>query len=98
MHYGFDYDGVVTWYKPSFDPAFAAHSPGLALLRQLIGYALTNGRRELDFTWGAEPFKARFTNHSRRLVRLQVFRGSLHHKLALANRSLRALARRAVGT
>ena len=52
LHYGFDYHGVVTWYKPSFNPAFAAHSPGLVLLRGLIGHAIASERRELDFTLG----------------------------------------------
>ena len=97
LHYGFDYDGVVTWYKPSFNPTFAAHSPGLTLLRHLIEYAIAHERRELDFTWGDEPFKARFTNHVRRTVSLQVYRDSVRYNLERANRSLRAAVRRATG-
>ena len=50
FHYGFDYNDTLMWYKPSFDPAFAARSPGLVLVRHLIRRALEDGRRELDFT------------------------------------------------
>ena len=98
MHYGFDFCGVVTWYKPSFDPTFAAHSPGLVLLRHLIEYAATRRRRELDFTWGDEPFKARFTNHVRRTIHLQIYRDSVRYNLDRANRLLRSVARRATTT
>lgn len=98
MHYGFDYDGVVTWYKPSFEPAVARHSPGLALLGELIDYSISNRRRELDFTWGDEPFKARFTNHIRHIVRLQVFRKPMRYAMARVSRTARAAARLAIGT
>jgi CelD/BcsL family acetyltransferase involved in cellulose biosynthesis len=95
LHYGFDYNGVITWYKPSFDPAVSAHSPGLAMLRQILDYAITLQRREVDFTWGDEPFKARFSNHSRRTNRLQVFRDPVRYNLERANRALRSAVRRA---
>ena len=36
FHFGFDYGGCVTWYKPSFEVRYAEHSPGLLLTRQLI--------------------------------------------------------------
>jgi CelD/BcsL family acetyltransferase involved in cellulose biosynthesis len=74
FHYGFDRDGVVIWYKPSFDIKHAAHSPGLVLMRHLIDYAVNGGRRELDFTVGDEAFKRRFTNQTRTTVCLRIFR------------------------
>lgn len=98
MHYGFDYDGVVTWYKPSFDPAVARHSPGLTLLGELIEHAVSTERRELDFTWGDEAFKQRFTNHTRHIVRLQVFRKPMRYAMTRVSRSVRAAARLAAGT
>ena len=88
FHFGFDYDATVTWYKPSFSVKYAAGSPGLVLVRHLIGYAIDQGRNELDFTVGDEPFKRRFTNHARRTVSVRVFRNSL--------RFLRERSRRAV--
>lgn len=95
FHFGFDYNGSVTWYKPSFDTAFASWSPGLTLLRNLIAYALEHERHEVDFTVGDEAFKSRFTNSVRRAVRLQVFRDPVRLKLERANRSLRAAVKRA---
>lgn len=74
FHFGFDYNGVVTWYKPSFDVVRGQHSPGLMMVRHLMQYAVDHGRRELDFTIGDEPFKRRFTNAMRQTQRLQVFR------------------------
>lgn len=74
IHCGFDYNGKLLWYKPSFDVAYAKHSPGLVLIRHLIGYAITQGRDELDFTIGDEAFKSRFTNKVRKTVSLTIYR------------------------
>ena len=72
-HYGFDYNSVVTWYKPTFDIRHAKHSPGILLIRYLIQYCLDNKKSELDFTVGNEPFKNRFANLRRHNVTLRVF-------------------------
>jgi CelD/BcsL family acetyltransferase involved in cellulose biosynthesis len=74
FHYGFDYGETMTWYKPSFDITRAAHSPGLVMVRHLIGRAIEQQRRELDFTVGDEPFKKRISNSSRRITKLLVYR------------------------
>jgi hypothetical protein len=81
---GFDYDGVITWYKPSFDPEFASRSPGLVLVQHLIRYAVDQGRRELDFTLGGESFKSRFTNSARKTVRIQIFRDPVRYVIERA--------------
>lgn len=90
MHVGFDYQGRFLWYKPSFDPVYAKHSPGLVLLRYLIGYALEHKCDEFDFSVGNEPFKYRFANHVRATMQVQVFKdrfayalGKLRQRLAL---------------
>jgi CelD/BcsL family acetyltransferase involved in cellulose biosynthesis len=95
MHFGFDYDDGIIWYKPSFDPAFAAGSPGLVLVRHLIHRALREGRRELDFTIGDEPFKRRFTNHVRKTVHIQVYRDPARYLLERSRRGVMAAVRRA---
>ena len=77
FHYGFDYNGAVIWYKPSFDPAMSALSPGNVMVRHLIDYAISHRRRELDFTVGDEAFKQRFTNLTRRTLHLKVYRNSM---------------------
>ncbi len=75
-HFGLQYRGSYLWYKPSFEPRLARRSPGEVLLRFLIEDVLARGFDELDFTVGAEPFKDRFANHHRRILRLQVSRGT----------------------
>jgi CelD/BcsL family acetyltransferase involved in cellulose biosynthesis len=96
FHFGFDYNGSVTWYKPSFDPAHASSSPGLVLVRHLIGYALHRKRRELDFTIGDEAFKRRFTNATRNTVRVRVFRKGGRFALESARRRVVNAAKKLV--
>jgi CelD/BcsL family acetyltransferase involved in cellulose biosynthesis/predicted ATP-grasp superfamily ATP-dependent carboligase len=89
LHYGFDYDSRILWYKPTFDLAYAAHSPGTVMVKHLIQYAVDEDRSELDFTVGDEPFKKRFTNHVRQTVSVRVFRQKrrrLHGSVKTATR------------
>ena len=95
-HYGFDYDDAILWYKPSFDPAFAPRSPGLVLVRHLIRRALADGRRELDFTIGDEPFKRRFTNAVRKTVKVQIFRNPALYMYERSRRGVLSVVRSAV--
>jgi CelD/BcsL family acetyltransferase involved in cellulose biosynthesis len=95
MHYGFDFDEAITWYKPSFDPMFAGGSPGLVLVRHLIERAVALERRELDFTIGDEPFKRRFTNHVRKTVHIQVFRDPARYVFERSRHGVMAAVRRA---
>ena len=99
FHFGFDYCGCVTWYKPSFDMRFAEHSPGLLLTRQLIEDGLRRSRRELDFTIGDEAFKGRFSSLQRYNWNLGIYRSAnlhrgamlIHHARRFAGRAWRAL-------
>ncbi len=95
FHYGFDYNGSVLWYKPSFDVKYAAHSPGMVLLKHLIGHAIDHRRRELDFTLGQEEFKRRFSNCVRQTVRIHVFKDRSRYLAACSRRAIRS-ARRVV--
>lgn len=92
FHYGFDYNERVLWYKPAFDVARAAHSPGLVMVRHLIDYAILHRRREFDFTIGDESFKRRFTNATTRLLRVRVFRNRVDYVLARSRAGASALA------
>lgn len=94
MHYGFDFNERLLWYKPSFDRFHAKHSPGLVLLRHLIGYALDRKRIEFDFTIGDEPFKSRFANCVRKTVSVQIFQDPVRYYLALSKQKLSAAKRR----
>ena len=94
FHFGFDYDGCITWYKPSFDTRFAGHSPGLLLTRQLIADGLERARRELDFTIGDEAFKGRFSSHQRHNLYFGVYPGRMSGMLAATIGNLRRFASR----
>ena len=73
FHFGFEFGDRLYWYKPSFDPKFARQSPGKILLSYLIRDSLERGLKELDFTVGAEAFKARYTSINRTNANLRVF-------------------------
>jgi CelD/BcsL family acetyltransferase involved in cellulose biosynthesis len=94
IHYGFDYNGSLLWYKPSFDVTYAKHSPGLVLLRYLIDYAIKQDRCEFDFTIGDEEFKSRFTNHMRKTVSLKIIRNPGRFLIERAKRTLTAAVKR----
>lgn len=74
FHFGFDFGGRLYWYKPSFDPKWARHSPGTVLLSYLIRDSLERGLKELDFTVGAETFKYRYASAQRTNANLRVFK------------------------
>jgi CelD/BcsL family acetyltransferase involved in cellulose biosynthesis len=74
MHFGFEYGGRITWYKPAFDVAYADYSPGEVLMKYLLEYALQRKVAELDFTIGAEPYKYRYANHTGANYAVRVFR------------------------
>jgi CelD/BcsL family acetyltransferase involved in cellulose biosynthesis len=77
FHLGFEYEGRLIWYKPTFETALARHSPGEVLLKYLIEYAHGRGLIEFDFACGEEAFKYRFANHARSIYTLQVFQDRL---------------------
>lgn len=62
FHLGFEIDGRLTWYVPTFDVDWWQYRPGLVLLRQYFEYAAARGLHELDFTVGEEEYKTRFAN------------------------------------
>lgn len=72
FHFGFEYDRRLIWYKASFAVELRDCGPGEVLLAKLFEYARDRGLVELDFTRGAEPFKARFANTTRRNYTLRV--------------------------
>ena len=59
-HFGFFHAGTFTWYKPTYDPALAKHSPGEVLIKRLLEAAQNEGADLFDFTIGNEAFKSRF--------------------------------------
>jgi CelD/BcsL family acetyltransferase involved in cellulose biosynthesis len=51
------------FYKPAFDVALSAASPGLVLLAELFLLAAREGYEEFDFTRGDEEYKRRYADH-----------------------------------
>lgn len=88
FHYGFDFNDSITWYKPSFDIARSASSPGLVMVSHLIDVARERGRRELDFTLGAEAFKLRFANRQARTLQISVFRDRARYMIERSRRQV----------
>jgi CelD/BcsL family acetyltransferase involved in cellulose biosynthesis len=94
FHFGFEFDGVFVWYKPTFDPALQKRSPGEVLIRCLLEDAVARGLREFDFTVGSEGFKYRFATVVRRVFRVRLYRRAWDYLPALARDTLkRSLAR-----
>lgn len=83
FHYGYTYNNILIWYKPSFDINYKSYSPGTILLKHLIEYANNNSFDELDFTIGDEEFKSRFSNFKRENHNLSIYKSytlySLYH-------------------
>lgn len=78
-HFGFLFCGRLIWYKPSFDPSYAKHSPGVVLLKHLIDYAIDHNLDELDFTIGDEKFKRRYANHERKTYNFSLYPRGLRY-------------------
>lgn len=62
QHFGLRSGSRLLWYKPTFSPAFAEHSPGDSLISALIERGVEGSIEELDFTRGQERFKYRFSS------------------------------------
>jgi CelD/BcsL family acetyltransferase involved in cellulose biosynthesis len=77
FHFGFEYDRRLVWYKASFSLEHRRSAPGEVLLGKLFEYARDKGLVELDFTRGAEEFKARFANARRQNYSLRVLPAGL---------------------
>jgi len=77
QHFGFESHGRFIYYKPTFDIDFWNFSPGQVLLRKLLEYSAARKLLEFDFTTGDESYKRRFTNRTRQLYTISVFRSGL---------------------
>jgi CelD/BcsL family acetyltransferase involved in cellulose biosynthesis len=87
-HLGFLFDGVFTWYKPSFDIALARMSPGEVLLKRVLERAQEEGAHEFDFTIGDEPYKYRFATDVRTVADYYITRNPASALLMRARGSI----------
>jgi CelD/BcsL family acetyltransferase involved in cellulose biosynthesis len=68
-NYGFQFGNTWFWYQPTFDSDIEKYSPGFCLLAKIIEEAAADPAwKAVDLGLGAEEYKDRFSNQSRRTV------------------------------
>jgi CelD/BcsL family acetyltransferase involved in cellulose biosynthesis len=68
-NYGFQFRDTWFWYQPTFDSDIEKYSPGFCLLAKIIEEAATSPEwKVVDLGLGAEEYKDRFTNQSRKTL------------------------------
>ncbi len=79
-NYGFQFRGIWFWYQPTFDSDIEKYSPGFCLLAKIIEEAATNPAwKVVDLGLGAEEYKDRFTNQSRRTLYVTLRTSAAQH-------------------
>ena len=66
VHFGWQIDGRVLYYKPSYSLNCRRHSPGKLLLVGIVERALAEEAVEVDLCRGDEGYKSQFATTSRR--------------------------------
>jgi CelD/BcsL family acetyltransferase involved in cellulose biosynthesis len=80
-HFSFQVNGKLAFYQQTFDVEASDYAPGEVLIHELLRYAQANVEREVDFTRGDEPFKARYTRHIRKTYSMYVDRPEFQRKV-----------------
>jgi len=87
--YGVRSNGCLAYWFPAYDPAFAAYSPGVTLLLELVRNAPAAGVEVIDLGRGDESYKMRWRNAATPLAEGYVARPSAQAHLWRARTSLR---------
>ena len=74
FHFGYQFDGRLIYYKPTYNVEFASRSPGMILLKELFLHTFDQDFTEFDFSVGDDGYKDRFTNHERINVTVELSR------------------------
>ena len=84
-NYGFNFETSWFWYQPTFVNELEKLSPGFVLLSKLIEEAAANPAfTTVDMGLGAEGYKDRFANASRRTLYVALHRSLLRHWAEIA--------------
>lgn len=75
--YGFRHSGRFLYYQAGFDPAFAEHGVGLAIMGHAIRRSIEAGLTEFDYLRGDEDYKRRWTDLARHTKTLVLARPNL---------------------
>jgi len=95
-NYGFRFSGSWFWYQPTFESQRETHSPGFCLLSKIVGEACdASDLNVVDLGVGAEGYKERFSNGTRRTLDFSLNRFSSRHRRLIARywtaRAIKAL-------
>jgi CelD/BcsL family acetyltransferase involved in cellulose biosynthesis len=100
--YGMSFKDRFYFYQHGYDPQFASHGLGRAVLDLSIRAAIDEGFAEFDLLWGGEQYKSAWTNEKRPLTRYEFFPadlgGRVHRRAVETERTLRAFARRIISS
>lgn len=79
-NYGFQFQGTLFWYQPTFDSSLEKYSPGFCLLSKLIEEAAGNPALSVvDLGLGAEEYKERFANQTRETLYVTLRKSLAQH-------------------
>jgi CelD/BcsL family acetyltransferase involved in cellulose biosynthesis len=79
-NYGFRFQHTWFWYQPTFDSALEKYSPGFCLLAKLVEEAADEPELEVvDLGLGAEDYKDRFCNHTRKTLCVTLTASAFEH-------------------
>jgi len=83
-NYGFQFHETWFWYQPTFDSDLEKYSPGFCLLAKLIEEAAENKTLNLiDLGLGAEDYKERFANRTRKTLHVTLQTSRWRHFRAI---------------
>ncbi|GAA1610404.1 GNAT family N-acetyltransferase [Nonomuraea maheshkhaliensis] len=92
-HFGLRSGGVLHWWFPVYDPAFAKLSPGWILLRELVAAAPSLGIARIDLGRGEDEYKRRARTGESVVCQGIVTRNPARRWAAAAGTRARALVR-----
>lgn len=79
-HYGFQFQGTWFWYQPTLVNDLEKYSPGFCMLAKVIEEAAADpGLEMLDLGLGAEEYKDRFANRTRRTLHVTLNSSTVSH-------------------
>ncbi|MEO3889274.1 GNAT family N-acetyltransferase [Nonomuraea sp. B5E05] len=92
-HFGLRSGGVLHWWFPVYDPAFARLSPGWILLRELVAAAPALGVARIDLGRGEDEYKRRAKTGESVVCQGVVTRNPVRRAVASALSEARSIAR-----
>jgi CelD/BcsL family acetyltransferase involved in cellulose biosynthesis len=79
-NYGFLFQGTWFWYQPTFVNDLEKYSPGFCLLAKLIEEAADDPNlKTVDLGLGAEEYKDRFANQTRKILYVTLHTSTAQH-------------------